>query len=418
MGNEHVVDSWADMFERVIRYLHQQDKSVLAGIAYGGLKTDLTSCISSDQEQFRNPLQIDHGIYIEKSTSTASKISILRRLFALYKADPMDLVFYLQEPDHGKAADEARTALRRRYWEYALPILQKKNAARGLFSSCSPTGNNSASGFFRISGFCVICVSNFDSARVDFYLGKPDAAENKKAFDLLYSHKSEIESKIGTQLLWYRLDDKKASSISVKLEYVSLENEADWPRMAQFQADWSFKLCETILPYLQDPNDTSVRLDHIAVLLRQWMIDRDDVEACLRNCNRTYTRFMTKKMSEILPKAPGMLSSWKTENHYFYEIKNNEKGVVLQLAINCHNMPENQKVLYSRINELFPSHHDFKNYIIPFKTDYLALDKHPTQKQVSDEMDRCMEVLHSFEADLECALKQEEMTPPLSEASV
>jgi len=29
-----------------------------------------------------------------------------------------------------------------------------------------------------------------------------------------------------------------------------------------------------------------------------------------------------------------------------------------------------------------------------------------------------MEVLHSFEADLECALKQEEMTPPLSEASV
>ena len=127
---------------------------------------------------------------------------------------------------------------------------------------------------------------------------------------------------------------------------------------------------------------------------------------------------MTKKMSEILPKAPGMLSSWKTENHYFYEIKNNEKGVVLQLAINCHNMPENQKVLYSRINELFPSHHDFKNYIIPFKTDYLALDKHPTQKQVSDEMDRCMEVLHSFEADLECALKQEEMTPPLSEASV
>lgn len=47
----------------------------------------------------RIPLKIDDGIYIEKNTSTAYKISLLRRLFAHYEMNPTDLVFYLKDAD-------------------------------------------------------------------------------------------------------------------------------------------------------------------------------------------------------------------------------------------------------------------------------------------------------------------------------
>lgn len=37
--------------------------------------------------------------------------------------------------------------------------------------------------FFGISGFSLCCVANYDSARVELYLGKAKKEDNKKAFD-------------------------------------------------------------------------------------------------------------------------------------------------------------------------------------------------------------------------------------------
>ena len=50
---------------------------------------------SSSQSRLRSALKVDEGLYVEKNTSTAYKITILRRLFTLYNVNPMDLVFYL-----------------------------------------------------------------------------------------------------------------------------------------------------------------------------------------------------------------------------------------------------------------------------------------------------------------------------------
>ena len=86
------------MFENVIKFLHQKDKSVLMPIAYSREgNSDLSSYISNDENDLRSALKIDENLFIEKNTSTALKMSILRRIFALYKVDPMDLVFFLKE---------------------------------------------------------------------------------------------------------------------------------------------------------------------------------------------------------------------------------------------------------------------------------------------------------------------------------
>lgn len=241
------------MFEHVVMFLHQKDRSILTELVYGaGNNSDLANYVSSDKTALRSALRIDEGIYIEKNTSTASKISILRRLFALYQIDPMDLVFHLRDPESEKTAEANRFSIRKKYWAYALPALQSQHAQRGTFRNASPSTSNTIAGFFGIGGFCICCIANYDQARIDFYLGKSDVAQNKAAYDAIYKHKAEIEAKLGVSLTWEHADQYKASSISYHLYDVSVTNESDWPRMAKFHAEWSDKLCNAILPYLKD----------------------------------------------------------------------------------------------------------------------------------------------------------------------
>lgn len=97
---EQPVSSWADMFEHIIKFLHQKDKSVLASLVYGN--SELVSYVSNDPNKLRSAMKIDENIYIEKNTSTVLKMSLLRRIFALFGADPMDLVFYLKDDENKK----------------------------------------------------------------------------------------------------------------------------------------------------------------------------------------------------------------------------------------------------------------------------------------------------------------------------
>ena len=81
-------------------------------------------------------------------------------------------------------------------------------------------------------------------------MGKADKAANKKAFDMLYSHKDEIEAALGISLKWNRNDDVKSSKIYCQLDNVSIENEVDWLQMSRFHAEWSKKFYDVIVPYL------------------------------------------------------------------------------------------------------------------------------------------------------------------------
>lgn len=249
---EQSVTSWADMLEHLVKYLHQKDKSVLSSLAYSqSSATDLVSYISTDPSKLRSAIKVDEDIYFEKGSSTELKLSILRRLFALYELDPTDLVFYLRDEDSNKAADEGRYELRKRYWTYALPMIKEAHSHRGSFSNVNPSTSNWISGYFGIGGFSINCVANYDEARIEFWLSSNDVAKNKRGFDILFEHKEEIEAKIGTSNLnWNKANENKASWITYTLENVSITKESDWPRMAKFHADWGAKIADAMIPYL------------------------------------------------------------------------------------------------------------------------------------------------------------------------
>lgn len=256
-NTEQPVTSWIDMMEQILKILHAEDKSVLSRLAYSkGETNDLDAYVSNKPQDLRNALEIDTDIYIERNTSTSTKISMLRKFFKAYGANEEDLVFYLKDVNDDGTAQEAGTRyeLRRRYWAFALPYIQQAHddgTGHGCFSGCTTSKENWLSGFFGIGGFSLACVANYNKARVDLTFAHSNKDRNKEAFDYLYSHKSEVESALGTQLDWLRSDDTKGSYIVIRLEGVSIENEADWTQMAKFHAEWSKKFYDVFVPYLK-----------------------------------------------------------------------------------------------------------------------------------------------------------------------
>ena len=299
-------------------------------------------------------------------------------------------------------------ALRKQYWEYALPLIKKANIDRGTFSNCNPKGYNFLSGYFGISGFRVDCVANYDAARIDFYLGKNDVRKNKEAFDILFSNKAAIEETLGLELTWSRADNNVASWIIHHLYGVSVGNENDWPRIAAFHAEWSKKICDAMIPYLQDLSPSEKLLMDISAWSREWASGRRDIVFDINNCNRGYTRFTTQAMSEILPDIPDAPSEWKTDNHYFYEIHATSSGkVLLQMAINSKSITKEFRDICERIQKYYPVKSDPDNwsYRLPFKTKPLMMTE-KGKEQLFSYLDKCMDSVREFETDLRQKLSE------------
>lgn len=249
-NTEQPVSSWVEMFQKVLQILYAEDKSIITKLA-ASKEDGVALNFTMNEEDFKRTVEIGDGIYVWSNTSTQIKLSVLNRVFKLYDVDPSDLVFYLRD-ENESAHDEAGTRyeLRRKYWAYALDIIKETHRESGSFANVNPSKDNWISGFIGISGFKINCLANIDFAGVDLYLGKVKKEDNKKAFDMLMTHKEDIEKALGVSLDWSRGDDIKTSKISYKLYGVSIKNETDWLQMAKFHAEWSKKFYDFIVPYL------------------------------------------------------------------------------------------------------------------------------------------------------------------------
>ncbi len=178
--------------------------------------------------------------------------------------------------------------------------------------------------------------------------------------------------------------------------------------MAKFHAEWSDKLCNVILPYLQTEDGATARLTDIAGILREWTVERDAVVENLAKCNRTYTRFTTSAMSDILPDIPDAPSGWNTYNHYFYEIVNRSgKGVYIQLALSSRNATEDFMAMCEQINEYYPSkfQKDDWQWRNPFKTSTVGISDDLSKEAIFAGLDECLKEIQAFEANLKQKLE-------------
>lgn len=242
-GAEQPVASWADMYQQVITMLHSENKAVLTKLAVSqDPAVDLSLHFSMSPTSFNSCRQIDTDLYVWTGTDTQYKINNLRKIFAIFDVPESELVFYLKDEDNSETVAGNRYEIRKKYWEYTLPQLKNAFSENGLFENVNPVTSNWIAGFVGIPGIHIDCVANFDESRVELYLGMASKEKNKELFGFLFARKDNIEKVIGTQLIWSRMDDNKASKIHTFLPGVDISKDMDWPRMAKFHVDASKKL--------------------------------------------------------------------------------------------------------------------------------------------------------------------------------
>lgn len=306
-----------------------------------------------------------------------------------------------------------RKKLRYSFWEKALPGIREKNNQEA-FIYVNPGTSNVVSCSVGISGFNICCVANYDKARVDLVFSKRVSEDNKKAFDILYKHKDEIENKLNINLIWERADDYKSSWISHNLEGVSIANEGDWLSMAEFLGEWSCKIRRIMLPYLQEefyqdilsvrsPQEVE-RLSKIAEILREWTIKNDDVIERIEKSNRTCTRFTTSTMSKILPDLKDAPSGWNTDNHYFYEIVNRTgKDVDIKLSFSSRNMTEDQRNLIYKIGQVINSKPAKENWQwwVAFRTEKVVIPEDLNKEIIFKGLNSALGDISDFEGEIQ-----------------
>ncbi len=153
------------------------------------------------------------------------------------------------------------------------------------------------------------------------------------------------------------------------------------------------------------------RASEVAQVLKQWateMSEKGELEIVPDKCVKTYTRFKTKNMSELLPDAEEALSAWSTRNYYFYEIYNNKgNDFAIQLTLNSnYNTPDNLKVMFERINKLIPSKQQKDNWQwrTLFKTKKSIVEDDISDEKIFDQLNQMFKEVQEFEGKLMCLL--------------
>lgn len=254
-SGEQPVKSWIDLMEQVVKQLHEEDASVLPRIAHAPREDgELSVYVSDDPTQLHSALEIEKGIYIEKNTSTNTKLTLLRKLFKAFGQNPEELIFYLRDKAAGGEDDAAgsRIELRRRYWSLALEYIRSAHGSEGAFSKVNPSKSCYLSGGIGISGFNITCDAKIKNIAVDLVLAKSSRDANKSAYDFLHARKDEIEAALGgISLNWWRFDGK-ASYVDHHIDGIGIDDENNWPRMAKFHAEWSKKFYDVFVPLLME----------------------------------------------------------------------------------------------------------------------------------------------------------------------
>lgn len=141
------------------------------------------------------------------------------------------------QEDFKNKEDLANTQImRNEFWHMFIPKFNEKSS---LFSGRNIALNQYDYWFSTgagISGVYFNFLVTKSYAGIELEISGRTQEENKKIYDYLYSYKDEIENSFGDKLSWERLDDKKRSRISYKLEDVSILDKEVWPKMMNFMA--------------------------------------------------------------------------------------------------------------------------------------------------------------------------------------
>lgn len=142
-----------------------------------------------------------------------------------------------------------RQILLKKFWTNLLDYSLTKTR---LFSNISPPPYTWIGAGIGKTGTGINLSITNTRGQVEVYLDRgSDSQElNKQRFDILHSHRREIEKVFGKPLIWDRLDKKRASRIAYRSEGIGLADQENWPELQKRMIDGAISLNEAVKPYI------------------------------------------------------------------------------------------------------------------------------------------------------------------------
>lgn len=148
--------------------------------------------------------------------------------------------YYIKMADKKKESQSAKESnkgifeLRKRYWT---ELLEQYLSVSKQFQNVSPSTDHWLSCGSGVSGvpFSFIITKNYAGVEIGINHGEKEI--NEAIYEILLSHKEEIESSFGGKLKWEKLDEKKSCRISYRLENVNIVELDDWQKIKEFHCE-------------------------------------------------------------------------------------------------------------------------------------------------------------------------------------
>ncbi|MCK5284902.1 MAG: DUF4268 domain-containing protein [Alphaproteobacteria bacterium] len=150
----------------------------------------------------------------------------------------MGLADKAQDEIIGVTQEKNRHIVRRKFWG---KLLSEMNKESSLFKNISAGKNSWINKSSDISGV----LFSFDATRsygsASLYIGRGKVTENEFIFNRLFEQKEKIEESFGGDLIWEKLDGKRACRIKAEQSGNIFKNE-QWGDMIEFMTDAMVRL--------------------------------------------------------------------------------------------------------------------------------------------------------------------------------
>lgn len=246
LGIEQSVSSWVDAYTEILAILHSKDPMVLLELAAGKQINGLNNCVEENPNDKNSYYKLEEGIYLSINTNTETKLSMLRKLFELYKIEEEELMFYLRDNDLEELEDLSPSRkMRIKFWTIALPLLNKKT---GKFENISPSISNWQSTFIGHSSVNINVIANLKELRVELYIGKKDKQINDDIFSFIKEDQEVIEKKSNRDFVWISEPENITSRISLEYPGIGIAETDNWEECIELLADGVNIILEYLIP--------------------------------------------------------------------------------------------------------------------------------------------------------------------------
>lgn len=156
--------------------------------------------------------------------------------------------------------------------------------------------------------------------------------------------------------------------------------------------------------YSARPNSTALAGINWKNIAQEWCEERDkrgEIVFDIKNCEGRYVRFTTPFLNSVIPTNEDILSPWKTNNYYFYEITNDKNELYVQLYFYCKGITDEMRTAFQKLANLTDGGKLTQGYRLFFKSSVFTQAENSTKSEIKNHLYRCLEEVRAFEMTIQ-----------------